>query len=157
MPDMVGAKPFDSFVFLIERDLRKLEAEIQAYPDDDLIWVISNQIKNSAGTLALHLCGNLRHYIGTILGGTGYVRNREREFADRNVPKKELVRQIAETRNTVIKTLNSLDSNILSQRYPEKVFEYEMTTGHFLIHLCAHLGYHLGQVNYHRRLTTNAE
>jgi hypothetical protein len=153
---MVGKTALDSFVFIFERDLKKLESEIQSYPDEASIWIVSNQIKNPAGTLSLHLCGNLRYYIGAVLGKTGYVRNREREFSDRDVPRQQLLEQIRETRSNVIATLSALDPDILPRPYPEKVFDYEMTSSHFLIHLSAHLGYHLGQINYHRRLTTNA-
>ena len=98
------------------------------------------------------MCGNLQHYIGFRLGKINYVRNRENEFAARNVPKQDLLAEISRTRSAVITTLKNFDLRLLTQDYPEKVFDSPMTTAHFLVHLQSHLNYHLGQVNYHRRL-----
>jgi len=139
---------------LIERDLTKLEEEINLYPSEESIWKIAGDIKNSGGNLCLHLCGNLQHFIGSILGKTGYVRNRDDEFAAKGIAKSELVSEIQKTKHAVTATLEKLDKKLLSQEYPSKVFDYSMNTAHFLIHLTTHLGYHLGQVNYHRRLLT---
>ena len=137
---------------ILERDINKLEEEIKLYPADESIWRVDGEIKNSAGNLCLHLCGNLQHYIGAILGKTGYIRNRPNEFAAKGLTKSELIAEIHETRNAVKSTLEKLNVSALQAEYPEKVFEYSMTTSYFLIHLSAHLGYHLGQINYHRRL-----
>jgi hypothetical protein len=137
---------------LMARDLSKLEDEISCYPDEGSIWKISGEIKNSAGNLCLHVCGNLQHYIGANLGHSDYIRDRENEFAGKNIPKSKLVAEIQETKRIVIKTLGAYDLKIIGEEYPERVFDHQMTTMHFLIHLQAHLGYHLGQVNYHRRL-----
>jgi uncharacterized damage-inducible protein DinB len=139
---------------LIERDLTKLEEEITLYPSEESVWRVGGDIKNSGGNLCLHLCGNLQHFIGTILGETGYVRNRDFEFAAKGIFKAELVSEIQKTKHAVSSSLEKLDPKLLSQEYPAKVFDYSMTTTHFLIHLTTHLGYHLGQVNYHRRLLT---
>ena len=137
---------------LIARDLTKLEEEISLYSSEEKIWKIEAGIKNSGGNLCLHLCGNLQHYIGRNLGKTDYVRNREHEFTARGIPRVELIDEIRKTKLAVQSTLEKINPSILDQTYPEKVFDYTMTTQHFLIHLSAHLGYHLGQVNYHRRL-----
>lgn len=137
---------------ILERDLNKLEEEVKLYPSEGAIWKIDGEIKNTAGNLCLHLCGNLQHYIGAVLGKTGYIRNRENEFAVKGITQLELVAEIQRTRKAVKSTLEKVNSAILQQEYPEKVFDYSMTTSYFLIHLSAHLGYHLGQINYHRRL-----
>jgi uncharacterized damage-inducible protein DinB len=137
---------------IIERDLNKLEEEIKLYASEELIWKIDKEIKNSGGNLCLHLCGNLQHFIGAILGKSGYVRNRDNEFTVKGVARAELITEIQKTRSAVQSTLENLDSGILQQEYPVQVFNYSMTTTFFLIHLTAHLEYHLGQVNYHRRL-----
>lgn len=137
---------------IVDRDLNKLEEEIMLYPSEESIWVIDGQIKNSAGNLCLHVCGNLQHFIGAVLGKTDYIRNRENEFAATGIKKSELAAEIQRTRNAVKSALEKLDSAALQQEYPQKAFGYMMTTSFFLIHLSAHLGYHLGQINYHRRL-----
>jgi uncharacterized damage-inducible protein DinB len=138
---------------LILRDLNKLEKEISAYPDEQSIWKIDSQITNSAGNLCLHLCGNLQHYFDAVLNNSGYVRNRDLEFSSRNVPRKKLLEEINKAKEAVSSTLATFPVERLEMDYPEKVFEStSMTTQHFFIHLSAHLGYHLGQINYHRRL-----
>lgn len=140
---------------LIERDLTKLEEEIKLYPSEESIWKVGGEIKNCGGNLCLHLCGNLQHFIGAILGKTGYVRNRDFEFTAKGITKTELISEVQKTKDAVKSSLEKLDTLLLSQEYPNKVFDYTMTTAHFLIHLTTHLGYHLGQVNYHRRLNVN--
>jgi hypothetical protein len=137
---------------IIERDLNKLEEEINSYPSEESIWRIDGQIKNTAGNLCLHLCGNLQHYFGAVLGKTGYKRNRDNEFAAKGISRAELLSEINNARKAVRLTLEKIDASILQQDYPEKVFDYSMTASYFMIHLSAHLGYHLGQINYHRRL-----
>jgi len=137
---------------LLERDLNKLELEINLYPSDEMLWLIDKDIKNSAGNLCLHLCGNLQHFIGAVLGNSGYVRNREHEFAAKGISRKELIAEITSTKSAVQAALQKLDSSLLEKEYPLQVFNYPMTTMFFLIHLTAHLEYHLGQINYHRRL-----
>lgn len=138
---------------LFERDLSKLEEEIAAYETAAGIWRVPPGITNSAGNLCLHLCGNLQNYIGAILGKTGYVRNRELEFSARNVPTEDLLVLISSTRRVILTVIAGLTAEDLEKTYPEKVFLSAMSTGHFLVHLSTHLNYHLGQINYHRRLT----
>jgi uncharacterized damage-inducible protein DinB len=139
---------------LLLRDLNKLEQELKLYPNESLLWHVQGDIKNPAGNLALHLCGNLQHYIGANLGGTGYQRNRDAEFATPNLPLSELLAKTAATRAAIEATMPQLKEEEMDLTYPEMVFAEPMTTRHFLIHLTAHLGYHLGQVNYHRRLVS---
>jgi hypothetical protein len=137
---------------LLNRDLQKLKEEINLYPTDDLLWKVEGEIKNSAGNLCLHLCGNLQHFIGAVLGNSGYVRNRDNEFAAKGLSKQELLAEIENTIHAVNPVLKTINPAILIKTYPIQVFEYPITTTLFLIHLTAHLGYHLGQINYHRRL-----
>ena len=134
------------------RDLEKLKTEISSFKDEKNIWKISGDIKNSTGNLCLHLCGNFQHFIGAILGNSGYIRNRDAEFNRRDVPLKELVDEIELTMKVVEKTLKELKEEELSKTFPINVFGFEMTTGYFLVHLTTHLSYHLGQINYQRRL-----
>ncbi len=137
---------------LFQRDLEKLKTEITSYKDENKLWDIAGAIKNSGGNLCLHICGNLQHFIGATLGSSGYNRNRDLEFSRKNIPVDEIIKKIDHTIFTVKKTLNELDENKLEEIYPINVFGYEMTTGFFLTHLTTHLSYHLGQINYHRRL-----
>lgn len=137
---------------LFNRDLNKLKTEIESYENESSIWQIDKNISNSAGNLCLHLIGNLNTYIGAELGKTDYIRNRPLEFSLKDIPKSELIEKIEATIQVVNSTLETLNDTDLEKNYPQIVFEKEMTTGFFLIHLATHLGYHLGQINYHRRL-----
>ncbi|MFC0779232.1 DinB family protein [Flavobacterium sp. HJSW_4] len=137
---------------LFNRDLDKLKFEIESYEFEKQLWAIDKNISNSAGNLCLHLIGNLNTYIGAEIGKTGYVRNRPLEFSSKDISKSELISKIENTIEVVNNSLDSLTETDLEQIYPQIVFEKEMTTGFFLVHLSTHLAYHLGQINYHRRL-----
>ena len=137
---------------LFDRDLNKLKFEIASYQNESKIWEIDKNISNSAGNLTLHLIGNINHFIGNQIGKTGYIRNRELEFSAKNIPQSELISKIEETIIVVNNALDELSIADLEKNYPLIVFEKEMTTGYFLVHLSTHLAYHLGQINYHRRL-----
>ena len=139
---------------LFERDLTKLKEEISLYVDESKIWAVKREIKNSAGNLALHLLGNLNHFIGAILGNSGYVRNRDAEFSDKNVPRAEIISNTDKTIGVIKSTLSKISDEDLKKDYPVKVLKDKVTmrTEFFLIHLSGHLNYHLGQINYHRRL-----
>lgn len=137
-------------VFL--KDLQKLKEEISLYQNEQSIWKVEKNISNSAGNLCLHLVGNLKHFIGATMGNTGYIRNRDEEFALKNVAQKELIQRIEETIEAVDKTLSNVSDDALKVEYPLLVLKEKTSTGYFLFHLASHLGYHLGQINYHRRL-----
>ncbi|WP_343707814.1 DinB family protein [Flavobacterium sp.] len=137
---------------LFNRDLNKLKSEIELYQNESSIWVIDKNISNSTGNLCLHLIGNLNTYIGAEIGKTGYIRNRPLEFSLKDIPKSELIQKIEDTISVVNNALDNLTEADLEAIYPQIVFEKEMTTEFFLIHLSTHLAYHLGQINYHRRL-----
>ena len=142
----------NSILELLDRDLTKLAEEINSYADEALIWKTVDGISNSAGNLCLHLCGNLSHFIGFILGDAEYVRNRDAEFALKDIPKEKLIAEIDATRKRVHDTLETFKPEKLKEFYPLNVLGKVHTTEFFLIHLVAHLNYHLGQINYHRRL-----
>ncbi len=140
---------------LFLRDLYKLKQEIEFYKDESNLWITDKGIANSAGNLCLHLTGNLNTYIGKELGHTGYIRNRELEFSQKNISRKELLKGIDETISIIDKVLDNIKDERLKEDYPLVVFTEKMTTGFFLVHLVSHLSYHLGQINYHRRLLDN--
>lgn len=139
---------------ILDRDLQTLGRELDAYPDDAALWQELPGIPNPGGTLALHLCGNLRHYIGAVLGRSGYVRDREAEFADRGVPRTELGALIEETRTEVRAALDGLSPERLTEDFPVPMGGVTAPVGEVLMHLSGHLAYHLGQLDYHRRAVT---
>ena len=141
-----------SLAKLFERDLDLLAQEVSAYQKEEKLWELSGSINNTAGNLCLHLCGNLQFFIGNVLGKSGYKRNREAEFNDKDIPTGTLLSMIQETKKAVSSSLYAFDPNLLEMEYPMQVFGKPMTTSFFLIHLAGHLNYHLGQINYHRRL-----
>lgn len=140
---------------LFQRDLEILKTEISSYKDEMNLWKISGDIKNSAGNLCLHLCGNLQHFIGAVLGESGYIRNRDAEFSRKDVPIVELVAEIELTKNVVQRSFEKLTEDDLKKSYPINAFGYEMTTEYLLTNMATHFTYHLGQINYHRRLLDN--
>ncbi|MCK0109924.1 DinB family protein [Flavobacteriaceae bacterium S0825] len=142
----------ETLLKIFNRDLNKLKEEIKAYKVESNLWIIDKEVTNCSGNLCLHLIGNLNHFIGAELGGTGYVRKRDLEFSLKDVSRDELLRQVDETMTIVERTLNKLTPEDLEKEYRRRVFEDYMTTGYFLVHLSTHLAYHLGQINYHRRL-----
>lgn len=142
----------ETLLNLYIRDIEKLKTEITLYKKEENLWKLSGEILNSTGNLCFHLCGNLQHFIGAVLGNSGYVRNRDAEFSRKDVPLKELVDEIELTVKIVEKTLKELNEDDLQKIYPINVFGYEMTTEYLLTHMAAHLTYHLGQINYYRRM-----
>lgn len=142
----------DTLKSLFERDLKKLRQEIEAYKTEKNIWKTGKNITNSSGHLCLHIIGNLNWFIGAQLGNTGYIRHRDLEFSSNNIPKVDLLLEIDKTRSMLNKTLDKITVSQLELEYPILVFEQKTSMHHFLVHLTTHLAYHLGQINYHRRL-----
>lgn len=141
---------------LYRRDLEKLIVELEAYPTEASIWLVAPDIKNPAGNLALHLVGNLNQFIGVDLGGTAYQRDRDAEFNLKNVARAELIAMVKATSSMIETVLSGLEASNLEQVFPKEVLGYPMTTGYFLLHLYGHLNWHLGQINYHRRLVASS-
>ena len=137
---------------LFIRDLTKLRTELTLYKNQAAIWHTDKAIANSAGNLCLHLVGNLKTYIGSVMGKTGYIRKRDLEFSLKDISLQELLQQIDETIQVIEQTLPGITEEQLQEQFPMRVFENSTTTQYMLVHLATHLGYHLGQVNYHRRL-----
>ena len=142
----------DSLIQLFKRDLNKLIVEINLYSNESNLWKVDKAISNSAGNLCLHLVGNLKTFIGAHLANSGYIRQRDLEFSLKNVPRTEMVKQVIETIYIIEVALKSLTASDLQKEYTPQVFDKPMTTEYLLIHLSMHLSYHLGQINYHRRL-----
>ena len=137
---------------ILDRDLRALRREVEAYSDERELWVRVPGITNVAGNLVLHLTGNLQYYIGTVLGRSGYVRDRPAEFARRDVPRADLLREIEAARGAVKAALEGPVD--VEADFPESILGMRVRTGDYLIHLATHFAYHLGQLDYHRRVVT---
>lgn len=138
---------------LVVRELTSLKREIAAYPDDASVWALPPGIANSAGTLALHCAGNIQHFIGSRLAGTGYVRNRDLEFSQRDVPRSEILSEL-DRAIAAAEKIHERASSGLPAVFPDPFGGKQVHTDVMLVHLAAHLAYHVGQVDYHRRLTT---
>ena len=137
---------------LFSRDLARLSQEIEAFPNDDALWQTLPGVTNPAGNLALHIEGNLREYIGRQLGELPYRRNRELEFSTKGMSRRELATRITELRRSIPEVIGNLSSEQLDAVYPEVVLEIATSTRQLLIHLHGHMNWHLGQIDYLRRV-----
>lgn len=142
----------EAVIEIFERELHKLKEEINLYKNEADLWKVEKQISNSAGNLCLHLIGNLNHFIGATLGNTGYVRERELEFSSKNIPLVEINEQIDVLIPIVVNTLNNMKDAEFETDFPLKKHGEIVSTDYMLLHLMTHLSYHIGQINYHRRL-----
>lgn len=138
---------------MLVRDLAALRREVEAYPDEQQLWTEVPGLPNAGGTLVLHLAGNIQHYIGRQLGGSSYVRDRPAEFSRRNVPRAELLAEIARA-EAALAAIGRVTDAVLRQDFPETIGGSRLETGEFLVHIACHLTYHLGQLDYHRRMVT---
>jgi hypothetical protein len=141
-----------ALIEIIERELDKLSSEMDAYADENMLWSVGGGISNSAGNLCLHLLGNLNHFVGATLGKTGYVRNRDGEFSSAGVSRRDLLASIKKTKTVVLETLRNLPDESFEENFPVEKHDKPVKTDFMLIHLLTHFSYHLGQINYHRRL-----
>jgi Protein of unknown function (DUF1572) len=142
------------FASSLVRELEGFKRELALFPDDDSVWKTAPGVTNSAGNLALHLAGNLQHFIGTVLGGSTYVRNRDEEFGRRSGSRVEIYRELDAAIAVVRGVLPPLPDERLTAEFPEKLMGLTFRTNAFLVHLCAHAGFHLGQAGYLRRIVT---
>ena len=155
MPDDASLIRY-SLKMMLQRELRSVEQSIAAYPDDESLWTLKPGILNSGGNLALHMAGNLRHFIGGVLGKSGYERDRDAEFSNKTMTRDE-IRAVLETAiKEVTDALDNVDPSRFSEEFPTPIGQSQTIarTADMLVHLVAHLGYHLGQLDYHRRLLT---
>jgi hypothetical protein len=137
---------------LLARDLRAFATELDRFADEARIWATLPGVNNPAGTLALHVSGNLQHFVGARLGSTGYVRDRPREFATRGLSRAELKAELQRALDVVETILPKFDEARLEEDYPEPIEGAPIATGLFLLRLVAHLSLHLGQAGYLRRM-----
>ena len=146
------------FADIVGRDLDALGAQLARYPDDASLWRVAGTVTNAPGNLVLHVVGNLRHYVGGVLGRSGYVRHRDEEFSRQGLTRDELLALVRSCRSEVVPVLAGLSDEVLAGAYPGELppSMRGATTRRFLLHLSGHLMWHLGQVDYHRRLVAEA-
>jgi len=148
----MGTKLNILYLTLLERDIEKIKAEIMAFTDEKNLWITAGTIKNSAGNLCLHLTGALNHFVGAVLGNTHYVRNYEEEFLLKNISRIQLIVDLLSAKTVIRDVLSNLRDVDLYKIYPEKLQGEEMPVYWLLAHVVAHVNYHLGQMNYVRRI-----
>jgi hypothetical protein len=139
-------------IALYDRDLKALRNEMEAYPDDASVWKKNPGISNPGGNVFLHLMGNLNTFFGATYANTGYVRDRPLEFSTTGISRAKLVAMLDEIHPVVLQVLGDFPSEKLGEIYPIKIFDEDKTVSYIFIHLETHLAYHLGQINYHRRI-----
>lgn len=142
---------------LLVRELEAYTRELMLFPDDESVWKTAPGVANSAGNLVLHVCGNLQHFLGTVLAGTGYVRDREAEFGRRSGTRETLVREVDAAIAAVQAALSGLPAEALERPYPTPVLGVTPLLGMLLMHFVSHTAYHLGQIGYLRRIVTGSE
>ena len=142
----------DDLRAVMVRELRAVANEVRAYPSDEALWRMVPGVANSGGTLALHLAGNLQHFVGKVLGGSAYVRDREDEFGRRGTSRAAVVQEIDAAIAAVEAALAPTNAVQWSAEYPLEVGGRRLTSARFALHLSVHLAYHLGQMDYHRRI-----
>ena len=139
---------------LYSRDLDKLIKEIEEYNSEESIWQHNSGINNSSGNLCLHLIGSINHFIGATLGKTGYIRERDAEFSIKGVERRDLINKIFSTKIMVVDVISNLTLEDLNKEF---LFDFagKNSTEYYLLFFAMHLNYHLGQINYHRRILDN--
>ena len=142
----------EALVLLYKRDLERLKAEIEAFNEDSNLWRLEGEIKNTAGNLALHLAGNIQHFIGHVLGGSDYKRDRDYEFSANEVERSVIIKEVEQAILAIETYIPQLDTSTFNDPFPIQVFKEPYTIFQMLVHLQGHLNYHLGQINYLRRI-----
>ena len=142
---------------LFSRDLAKLSKQVEDFPTDEALWQTLPGVKNAAGNLALHIEGNLSEFVGRQLGGLPYQRNRPLEFSSKEGSRAELSARLAKLRQSIPAVIEGLTTDQLEREYPEIVLGAATSTQEFLVHLYGHLNWHIGQMDYLRRLLTKDE
>lgn len=142
----------ETLIQIYEMDLRKVIEEIKKYKNEEDLWLLDKEITNSGGNLALHLIGNINHFFGAVLGGTDYKRERELEFSDKNASRSAIIEGLENAISVLKSALNNLSDEDFQKDYPVEFGGGKQKTVAVIIYMLSHLNYHLGQINYHRRL-----
>lgn len=143
----------NEIAWLFRRDLERLRKQVEMVADDDALWTVQPGVTNSVGNLALHLEGNLREFVGRQLGQVAYQRTRPVEFSQKGLTKDAVIERISQLGQLIPSVIESLTPEQIESEFPEVVLDAPMTTRQFLIHLYGHLNWHLGQIDYLRRIS----
>ena len=135
-----------------ERDLLQLITEVNLFSKEENLWKTEGSVKNSSGNLVLHIIGGLTYLVGTTLAHTGYVRDRDQEFIRKGVERTEMVAQLETLIPMISNTFNALTPEQMEADFPIFFDQPNTSTSYVLVKLLSHLNYHLGQVNYLRRV-----
>jgi uncharacterized damage-inducible protein DinB len=139
---------FDEQIPRLYRSLSLLE--------DEEIWRRPNENTPSVGNLVLHLCGNVRQWIGTGIGGAPDVRKRAEEFSEEGpLPKEDLTRRIDEMQADARKALAAADPASLLETH--RIQAFEETGLAILVHVVEHFSYHVGQISYVAKSIRNVD
>ena len=146
----------NDLVVLFVREIETVQREVEMCPDDVSLWKTAPGVVNAVGNLGAHLAGNVQHFIGAVLGKSGYVRNRDYEFSRREGTRAEIIADLQAAIDAVKKYLPAMSDADLEREYPEEVGGVKLRTSLFLMHLASHAAFHMGQADYLRR-TLNAD
>ena len=121
--------------------------EMAAPLTEEQFWLKPFPFGNSFGHLVLHLTGNLNYYIGTQIAGTGYVRDRDREFTEtRHLPKEEVLERLDETIEMVLRTVRAQSASDWSTAYSAVGAGGAGDRFHIVLKCAAHMDHHVGQM-----------
>ncbi|MEO9022046.1 MAG: DUF1572 family protein [Ginsengibacter sp.] len=140
---------------LYERDLEKLAKEISLYKNENDLWKAKEGIINPGGNLAVHIIGSVNYFVGSILGNTGYVRDRDGEFSVKNISREQILADLENAKKMAVKVLSAIPEEEMKKEYPIKIAGQTSPVRDTLVFFLAHLNYHLGQLNYLRRMIDN--
>lgn len=142
----------NDFTIFISRGIEAIITELQQYKNEEDVWKVSGEIKNSGGNLALHINGSISHFVGAVMAGNGYIRNRDAEFTDRNIPREKIIAALNSTKAMCTEFIHRQSPEFFTAIFPLTTFGDNRSNHYVLMQMVTHLQYHLGQINYHRRL-----
>ncbi len=139
---------------MLNRELKSFCKEIEMLPNEESLWDVMPGITNPIGTLALHVAGNLRFFLGAVIGGSSYKRDRDAEFSIRGMSREQVIKELNCAMEEIEEGLKLVTESMLSEKYPVALHGISIPTSRFLLGLEAHTAFHLGEVGYLRRIMT---
>jgi uncharacterized damage-inducible protein DinB len=131
---------------LFDESLPRLKKCLALLSDEE-IWTRPNAETVSAGNLVIHLCGNVRQWIVSRLGGAPDIRQRDAEFSEPGpMPRGKLQERLDTVMDEARQVLARLDPSSLAE--PQTVQGFQETGVSILIHVVEHFSYHVGQISY---------
>jgi uncharacterized damage-inducible protein DinB len=122
---------------------------------DDQIWMRNSPSENAPGNLVLHLCGNVRQWIGSYVGGLEDVRNRPEEFrTDIQMDRAALLAQLDETLALALDVLGRVPAGQLPERIPVQDGQVKSVL-EAIYHVVGHFQQHTGQIIFITKLLTS--